>query len=179
MPSCCSLRPDLEIVSLRGNVETRLKQAFEGRLDAIILAWAGLHRLGLDQHITQRLDPIEFLPAVGQGALGIECRSDDAVTNALLEQLNDPAAHRAVLAERTALATLEGGCSLPMAAWARDTRGRNRQESNVAVLTINAAVFDADGRARVRLQFVASVTIPRAWAAVPLRPCSIKVHCHS
>ena len=88
-----------------------------------MLAWAGLHRLGLDQHVTQRLDPSEFLPAVGQGALGIECRRDDAATRALLEWLDDPATHRAVLAERAALAALEGGCTLPMAAWARDVEG--------------------------------------------------------
>ncbi len=74
------LRPDLNVVSLRGNVETRLNQALRGRLDAVMLAWAGLHRLGLERHITQRLDPSEFLPAVGQGALGIECRRDDADT---------------------------------------------------------------------------------------------------
>ena len=117
------LRPDLQVTSLRGNVETRLNQALLGRLDAVMLAWAGLHRLGLERHITQRLDPSEFLPAVGQGALGIECRRDDAATIALLEPLDDPVTRRAVLAERAALAALEGGCTLPMAAWARDVEG--------------------------------------------------------
>ena len=77
-------RPDLEVVTLRGNVETRLNQALHGRLDAVVLAWAGLKRLGLEGHITQRLGPPEFLPAVGQGALGIECRIDDGSTIALL-----------------------------------------------------------------------------------------------
>ena len=107
------LRPDLQVVSLRGNVETRLNQALEGRLDAVMLAWAGLHRLGLERHVTQRLDPSEFLPAVGQGALGIECRRDDAATLALLELLDDPVTRRAVLAERAALAVAGRGLHPP------------------------------------------------------------------
>jgi hydroxymethylbilane synthase len=144
------LRPDLEVVSLRGNVETRLNQAIDGRLDAVMLAWAGLHRLGLGQHITQRLDPSVFVPAVGQGALGIECRRDGPVL-ALLAQLDDPATHRAILAERAALAALEGGCSLPMGAWARDVES-DETEPCVPALEISAAVFDADGRARVAVE---------------------------
>jgi hydroxymethylbilane synthase len=139
------LRPDLQVVSLRGNVETRLNQALEGRLDAIILAWAGLHRLGLEQHVTQHLNPLEFLPAVGQGALGIECRRDDLVTRLLLEGLNDPVSCRAVVAERAALAALEGGCNLPMAAWARDV-AEDETGATVQTLVINAAIFDPDGR---------------------------------
>ncbi len=110
-------------MTLRGNVETRLNQALEGRLDAVVLAWAGLKRLGLDGHVTHRLEPPEFLPAVGQGALGIECRRDDAAVLAILQALDDPATHRAVRAERAALAELEGGCIIPMAAWARDVEG--------------------------------------------------------
>ncbi|HEX8199394.1 MAG TPA: hydroxymethylbilane synthase [Isosphaeraceae bacterium] len=131
------LRPDLDVVSLRGNVETRLNQALDGRLDAVLLAAAGLRRLGLDRHVTQVLGPPGFLPAVGQGALGIECRADDASTRALLAPLDDPATHRAVLAERTTLAELEGGCLIPLAAWARETPEG---------LALDAAVFDPDGR---------------------------------
>jgi hydroxymethylbilane synthase len=142
------LRPDLEVRSIRGNVETRLNYALEGRLDAIILAWAGLYRLGLERHVTQRLDPFKFLPAVGQGALGIECRRDDLATLSLLKRLDDPVTHRAVVAERAALATLEGGCTLPMAAWARDIEG-DKSASEVPALAINAAVFDPDGCACV------------------------------
>jgi hydroxymethylbilane synthase len=142
------LRPDLQVTSLRGNVETRLNQALDGRLDAVMLAWAGLHRLGLERHITQRLDPSEFLPAVGQGALGIECRGDDVVTIAVLQPLDDSMTRRAVLAERAALAALEGGCTLPMAAWARDVEG-DETDPGVPALAINAAVFDPDGCARV------------------------------
>src|SRR5262245_63277077 len=98
------LRPGLNVVGLRGNVETRLNQALGGALDAVVLAEAGLKRLGLDGHVTERLGPPRFLPAVGQGALGIECREDDAETRALLAPLDDPPTRLAVLAERRALA---------------------------------------------------------------------------
>lgn len=134
------LRPALRVVDLRGNVETRLNQALHGPLDAVVLAEAGLRRLNLDQHVTDRLGPPRFLPAVGQGALGIECRADDASTLALLSPLNDPPTRRAVLAERRALAELEGGCMIPMAAWAHDTAHG---------LTLMAAVYDPDGREHV------------------------------
>ena len=130
-------RPDLVVEGVRGNVETRLNLALDGRLDAVVLAEAGLRRLGLGAHVTERLGPPRFLPAVGQGALGIECRADDAATRALLAPLDDPATHRAVLAERRTLAELEGGCMIPLAAWARDSADG---------LTLDAAVFDPDGR---------------------------------
>ncbi|HZW31778.1 MAG TPA: hydroxymethylbilane synthase [Isosphaeraceae bacterium] len=141
-------RPDLEVVTLRGNVETRLNQALQGRLDAVVLAWAGLRRLGLEAHVTQRLDPPEFLPAVGQGALGIECRREDAAVLALLEPLDDPATRRAVRAERTTLAQLEGGCLIPMAAWARDVQDEDEERIDRPALALDAAVFDTDGRSR-------------------------------
>jgi len=137
------LRPDLSVETIRGNVETRLNQALTGKLDAVVLAWAGLHRLGLHEHVTQRLAPPSFLPAVGQGALGIECRRDDRITSDFLRPLDDPATHRAVLAERRALAELEGGCLIPMAAWARDVEG---EEDQLHSLALDAAVFDPDGR---------------------------------
>ncbi|MBX6314470.1 MAG: hydroxymethylbilane synthase [Isosphaeraceae bacterium] len=133
-------RPDLQVVSIRGNVETRLKQALNGRLDGVVLAEAGLRRLDLERHVTQRLGPPEFLPAVGQGALGIECRADDAATRALLAPLDDPATHRAVRAERRLLAELEGGCIIPLGAWAREV---------AEGLALDAAVFDIDGRERL------------------------------
>jgi len=139
------LRPDLEIVTLRGNVETRLNSALQRQVDAVILAWAGLRRLGLDHHITQKLGPPEFLPAVGQGALGIECRRDDSAVLALLKPLDDDAARRAVQAERAALASLQGGCTLPVAAWARDLDG-DETTSGGRSLALDIAVFDPDGR---------------------------------
>lgn len=138
-------RPGLRVVGIRGNVETRLNQALDGSLDAVVLAEAGLRRLGLDRHVTERLGPPRFLPAVGQGALGIECRADDAATLAFLAPLDDPSTRRAVLAERRALAELEGGCMIPMAAWARDVD----DGSTGPGLALDAAVYDPDGRERL------------------------------
>ena len=146
------LRPDLDVVTIRGNVETRMNQALEGRLDAVMLAWAGLHRLGLHQNVTDRLGPPDFLPAVGQGALGIECRAGDDRTRAFLQVLDDAATHRAVVAERAALADLEGGCMITMGAWGRDV-----EEAGEPLLATTAAVYDPDGRSRA----AASLTAPR------------------
>ena len=106
----------------------------------MVLAEAGLRRLGLDGHVTERLGPPGFLPAVGQGALGIECRAADESTFALLRPLDDPATHRAVVAERRVLAELEGGCMIPLAAFARDV---------AEGLALDAFVLDPDGRERV------------------------------
>ena len=142
------LRPDIQVATIRGNVETRLNQALEGKLDAVILAWAGLQRLGLDRHVTQRLAPPDFLPAVGQGALGIECRVKDTATRTLLLPLDDARTHRAILAERTTLAELEGGCLIPMAAWARDI-DVDSDGDQPGQLALDAAVFDPDGHAHV------------------------------
>jgi hydroxymethylbilane synthase len=157
------LRPDLQIVALRGNVETRLNQAIERRIEAVVLAWAGLQRLGLEEWITERLGPPEFLPAVGQGALGIECRRDDESTLKLLAPLDDLATHRSVRAERATLANLEGGCALPMAAWARDGAASDPgQGSETPVLTLTAAVFDPDGRERIGAALEGPVDDPEA-----------------
>ncbi len=109
-------RPDLEVRDLRGNVETRLRKLDEQGLDAIILAEAGLRRLGLEGHITEVLDRSWMLPAVGQGALGLECRADDARTRALLGPLNHAATRAAVLGERAFLRGLGGGCLVPIGA---------------------------------------------------------------
>ena len=138
------LRPGLSVVGLRGNVETRLNQALDGTLDAVVLAEAGLRRLGLERQITEQLGPPRFLPAVGQGALGIECRLDDAPTLALLAPLDHPATHRAVKAERSALADLEGGCMIPLGAWARDLY----LDDGSLALALDVAVYDPDGLAR-------------------------------
>lgn len=113
-----ALRPDLAIRSLRGNVDTRLNKALQGQYDAIILAGAGLSRLGLGDAITQWLDLETMLPAPGQGALAVQCRKNDCATLELLGSLEDSASRSAVEAERSFLQGLGGGCSLPVAAYA-------------------------------------------------------------
>jgi hydroxymethylbilane synthase len=113
------LRPDLAVVSLRGNVETRLRKLAAGDVDATLLAVAGLKRLGLVGEATALLDIDEFLPAVGQGAIGIETRADDAATGALLSKINDADTATALAAERAFLAVLDGSCRTPIAGHAR------------------------------------------------------------
>ncbi len=110
--------PDAEIMSLRGNVNTRLAKLDAGEFDAIILASAGLKRLGMGERITQCLDAGVSLPAVGQGAIGIECRSDDKVINELLMALHDNETTIRVTAERAMNARLNGGCQVPIAGFA-------------------------------------------------------------
>jgi hydroxymethylbilane synthase len=113
------LRPDLDVENLRGNLDTRLRKLHEGLYDAIVLAAAGLHRMGWKDRITQYLDPAEFLPAVGQGVLGIEIRSKDEEVRRLLYPLHDLETAVAVQAERGFLQELEGGCQVPIGGYAR------------------------------------------------------------
>jgi hydroxymethylbilane synthase len=111
-------RPDFQVKPIRGNIDTRIRKAQEGEYDAILLAAAGMIRLGMQDHITQYL-PLEImLPAPGQGALAVQCRSNDKVTLPLLEPIDDPTTRLAVTAERAFLAALGGGCSLPVGALA-------------------------------------------------------------
>lgn len=134
------IRPDLVIDEVRGNVETRLRKLDEGGFAAIILAEAGLRRLGLIARIKFVLPFNIMLPAVGQGALGIECRADDAEIIAALKPLDDPKTHAAVLAERALLEHLRGGCMAPVGALATVEAGRVR---------LQAVVLDVDGRKRL------------------------------
>jgi hydroxymethylbilane synthase len=113
------MRPDLHIVPLRGNVDTRLRKLDNGELQAIVLATAGLNRLGLSHRITALLSPDSVLPAIGQGVLGLELRDDDQMTQHLISFLNDPETELAVRAERAFLKELEGGCQVPLAGNAR------------------------------------------------------------
>lgn len=122
----CTLRarrPDLEIVSLRGNVQTRLNKTRELGLAGAVLAYAGLKRLGLEKEITEVLPTTVSLPAVGQGVLAIQCRTADAETRALLAPLDDALTRVAVSAERALMAKLEGGCTVPLAGHATVTDG--------------------------------------------------------
>ncbi len=114
-----SLRPDFEVRTLRGNLDTRLRKLEEGLYDAIILAAAGLRRMGWQDRITAYLDPSQFIPAIGQGALGIEARSADGRIAEVLEPLNHPATAVAMKAERSLLNELEGGCQVPIGGHAR------------------------------------------------------------
>jgi hydroxymethylbilane synthase len=128
------LRADVRIKDLRGNVDTRLRKLDAGEYDALILASAGLRRLGFDTRISAAIDAEEMLPAVSQGALGIETRADDAETNALVLRLDDPRTRAAVLAERALLRTLGGGCQVPIAAHATVTGDVLRLDGLVASL---------------------------------------------
>jgi hydroxymethylbilane synthase len=134
------VRPDLTIRDIRGNVETRLKKLDDGEFDAIVLAAAGLTRLGFADRMTFILPQSIMLPAVGQGALGLETRKDDAVARSLAEPLNDPHTFSAVLAERTMLHALRGGCLAPVAALG---------EADAAVLKLAAVVLSGDGQRRI------------------------------
>ena len=118
-----ALRPDLNIIDLRGNVNTRLQKLDDGEYDAIILAVAGLKRLGFEQRISEFLSPDTCLPAIGQGAVGIECRKDDEWVNSLLEPLNDHHTSLRVLAERAMNHRLQGGCQVPIAGYAEISHG--------------------------------------------------------
>lgn len=118
------MRPDLRVESIRGNVDTRIRKLREGRYDAILLAVAGLNRLGRQSEIAEILDPEEFVPDPGQGALAIQTRAADQATNTLLATLDHPPSHIAVRAERAYLNALGAGCQTPVGAWARIEGGR-------------------------------------------------------
>ncbi|MBF0144320.1 MAG: hydroxymethylbilane synthase, partial [Magnetococcales bacterium] len=113
------LRPDLEVVPLRGNVNTRIDKLVAGQFAAILLAAAGVRRLGLVEHVVEYLDPDRIIPAVGQGAVGIELRLEDRSTRELVAPLDHPPTSCRVRAERAFLAALEGGCQVPIAGYAR------------------------------------------------------------
>lgn len=139
-----SRRPDLRLGDLRGNLDTRLRKLDDGEHDAILLAEAGLARLGWVERLEGRLEPAEFLPAPGQGALGVECRIDDAATLAAVSPLDHAATHAAVSAERSALRRLEGGCLAALGAWARFERPRELRLSVVVLSEDGARRLDAD-----------------------------------
>lgn len=132
-------RGDLDVRAIRGNVDTRLRKLDAGDYDCLLLAGAGLERLGLAGRVTQILRPPAFWPAISQGALAVQIRDDDTALAAALAPLDDPATHAAVLAERSCLAALAGGCLAPIAGWGRVEDGR---------LVLGARVF-ADESPRV------------------------------
>lgn len=137
-----ALRPDLEIVPIRGNADTRLRKVADGELDAVVLAHAGLKRIGRLDAVSEVFDPDQMLPAPGQGSLALECRADRDDLRALLGTIDDAATRRAVTAERTVLAVLEAGCSAPVGTYAAEVDER---------LHLTATVAAYDGSRQVRL----------------------------
>ncbi len=144
-------RSDLVIEPVRGNVQTRLKKFDESEAQAIVFARAGLVRLGLSDRITERLDPAEFLPACGQGALAVEIRKNDERVAELVGLLDNPESRAATTAERTFLAELGGGCQVPAGAYARIS-------GEPEVIAINAMVANLDGSQLLRDSISAPVT---------------------
>jgi hydroxymethylbilane synthase len=150
-----ALRPDLSIESMRGNVDTRLRKLDAGqvRMDAIVLACAGLIRLGLESRITARLDPKVCLPAVTQGVIGIECRQSDSRTVEFLRELEDPATRKVMDAERAFAARLGGSCQSPIAAYA---------ELDADRITLRGLVAEPDGSRLLRDTLSGSAENPAA-----------------
>ena len=141
------LRPDLDVRDLRGNVDTRLRKVESGEYDAILLAKAGLDRLGWSNRISEILSPEVCMPAVGQGALGVQARLKDTEIADALAALDDFETRQSIVAERSLLGALEGGCQVPLGAWARIERGE---------LAIDAVVCSPDGTQHVRQRATAS-----------------------
>ncbi len=146
----------VEIVDIRGNVDTRLAKAAAGDYDAVVLARAGLLRLGRADDATEVLDPLQVLPAPGQGALACECRADDVATTQLLAVLDDPDTRAAVTAERSLLATLEAGCSAPVGALAEIAWGTGPDGEASEELWLRAVVADITGTPSIRLSATGS-----------------------
>ncbi|MDY5786025.1 hydroxymethylbilane synthase [Corynebacterium sp.] len=134
-----ALRPDLDIRPLRGNIETRMGYVTDGELDAVMLAFAGLSRAGYGERATEVFEPSVFMPAPAQGALAVECRVDDSETRAVIDQLVDPTATICAAAERQILATLQAGCTAPVASYA---------EFDGQTIVLRGGVFAPDGSAQ-------------------------------
>ncbi|MFQ3599011.1 MAG: hydroxymethylbilane synthase [Chloroherpetonaceae bacterium] len=142
-----ALRPDLQIHDIRGNLNTRFKKFFDSDFDAMLLAYAGVHRLGMDAHISELLSHELVLPAVGQGALAIETRNNDPDIISMVERLNDHETELATKAERSLLRTLEGGCQIPIGAFGAFETGQ---------FTLSAFVGSLDGKETLRQTLVKS-----------------------
>ncbi len=156
-------RRDLDVVDLRGNVDTRIRKLESGEFDAIVLAMAGVTRLGASAKVAQIFDEDLMLPAVGQGALGIETRADDAQTSRLVAALDDEETRACVTAERALLRELQGGCQVPLGAWGRMRKGE---------LHLEAAVFSAAGTESVRFDEAGS---PAEAEAIGIRLAQVLI----
>ena len=140
------VRPDLDVQPIRGNVDTRVRKVHDGTYDAAVMAAAGLERLGLTDHIAEYLSLDVMLPAAGQGALAVQCRAGDTQVLALLAAIDNEADRMATEAERTFLSALGGGCSTPIAAYAR--------VGDDAMIEMNALIVSLDGQRVIRVQGV-------------------------
>ncbi len=135
-----------DVVGIRGNVDTRISKVFAGEVDAVVLARAGIARLGRMDDVTEVLDPLQMLPAPGQGALAVECRAEDTeLARQVRSAIDDPRTRAAVTAERAVLATLEAGCSAPVGAMGEIAEGEDGDE-----LWLRAVALSADGAVAVR-----------------------------
>jgi hydroxymethylbilane synthase len=148
-----AIRPDVAILPLRGNVDTRVRQLRSGAFDAIVLAAAGVHRIGLREMISEYLPLEQMLPAPAQGALTVQCRTDDPIARAAIALLDEPAVRAATAAERGFLEGLGGGCTAPIAAYA---------EAEGAALRLHASVASLDGTTILRFEGSGSHTDGRA-----------------
>lgn len=148
------LRPDIEAIMIRGNVETRIRKVDEGQVDAVVLARAGLERLGLAARISHVFSPLEFVPAPAQGALAIETRSDDRDTIELIAALDDPRSRASALAERTVLAIMEGGCHAPIGVYA---------QMSGQTMTLHGFIADIDGEPCVKRSLEGTI---EAWPSL-------------
>ncbi len=135
------VRPDLDVRELRGNVDTRLRKVESGEYDAILLAKAGLDRLGLTGRIAEILDQEILMPAVGQGAIGVQARLKDEEMGEAISTLDDFETRQSIVAERALLGALQGGCQVPLGAWARVERGE---------LVLDAIICSPDGQKHIR-----------------------------
>ncbi len=150
------LRPDLELISMRGNLDTRLRKLERGNCDALVLAAAGLHRLGLTARVRQYFEVEQMCPAVGQGALAIETRGDDPRVKAAVVTLDDRVTHSAIRAERATLRHLGGGCQAPIAAYA------HRENDDLRLVGI---VASPDGTRLLRASALGSLREPEGLGA--------------
>lgn len=148
-----NLRPDLQLLEIRGNVDTRIRKLDEGQYDAIILAEAGLRRLGLEARISLLLQPPELYPAVSQGALGIECRTDDEHTRTLLSAITCETTYAEALAERSLLRTLRAGCHAPLGVWCQIDK---------ETLRLTGVLLSLDGATRIEESAEGALSSPES-----------------
>jgi hydroxymethylbilane synthase len=138
------LRPDLSFTEIRGNMERRVSRGEDGSVSAVVVAVAALERLGWLHRLTDILDPFDVLPQAGQGAIAVQCRTDDEATRHLLASIDDVPSHRALVAERSVLAGLGGSCTVPVGAWAQTRAGQPE-------LQVHGLVASGDGRVVIRM----------------------------